>query len=60
MTNSTPTEQATRLIIEIIKAQPNLLAPRVPNRTTGEELADFVDAFITRYSAYLLARPEPD
>ena len=38
------------LLKDILAAQPNLLTPLAPNATTGEQLADFVEAFIRRYS----------
>lgn len=60
MTKNEAINEAARLLEEILKAQTNLFSNRAPNTTTGEELADFVDAFITRYSGQLLARSWTD
>lgn len=60
MTKNDAILEATRLVEEILKAQPNLFSGRAPTATAGNELADFVDAFITRYSGQLLARSGTD
>ena len=55
MNKATYIATATRTLAKLLEAQPNLLLPVLPTSGNGEGVADFVDAFIRRYSEHLQA-----
>lgn len=55
MNKATFIDDATRLLVKILDTQPNLLRPMAADTSEGRNLADFVDAFIRRYSEHLQA-----
>lgn len=55
MNKSTHIDAATRALGKLLETQPNLLKPVLPNADNGQEVADFMAAFIRRYSEHLTA-----
>ncbi len=55
MNKNTHIAIATRMLGKLLKAQPNLLRPTPTTESSGEELANFMAAFIRRYSESLKA-----
>lgn len=54
MNKSTHIDASTRALAKLLKAQPNLLSPITTlDKGNGQGLADFMDAFIRRYSEHL-------
>lgn len=48
-------DAATRALGKLLETQPNLLQPVLPNEENGQGVADFMAAFIRRYSEHLQA-----
>lgn len=53
MIDSKHIDSATRMLVEILKAQPSLLIPISVTKDGGEELSGFMTSFIRRYSEHL-------
>lgn len=43
---------AENMLLNMLKAQPNLLKEVYPSKDSGKELADFAESFIRQYSAH--------
>lgn len=48
-------QDATNVLSEILRTQPALIAPMSASKEDGEGLADFIQAFIRRYSEHIEA-----
>lgn len=57
MTNTDANDSANALLIEILKAQPNLIASQSSGDTAGTDVGDFIAALQARLKAMYAAMP---